>query len=78
MKDFSDKTPESGFEDRTTVIRVLSRWWVLNHQFFDYLTPHPIYHLHSRYPGVRSFKELSDQLVCDLYCQVHNPMQHVQ
>lgn len=59
-----------GFEERAAVVRVLSHWWTLNHRFFDYLTPNPIYHLPSRYPGVRAFRELSDQLVCDLYCQV--------
>ncbi|KAI9561820.1 hypothetical protein GHT06_012781 [Daphnia sinensis] len=58
------------FEERAAVVRVLSHWWTLNHRFFDYLTPNPIYHLPSRYPGVRAFRELSDQLVCDLYCQV--------
>ena len=60
------------FEDRAAVVRVLSHWWTLNHRFFDYQTPHPIYHLFSRYPGIRCFRELSDQLICDLYCQVHN------
>ena len=60
------------FEDRAAVVRVLSHWWTLNHRFFDYQTPHPIYHLFSRYPGIRCFRELYDQLICYLYCQVHN------
>ena len=60
------------FEDRAAVIRVLSHWWTLNHRFFDCLTPHPIYHLFSRYPGIRTFRELSDELICDLYCQVYH------
>ncbi|XP_057376353.1 uncharacterized protein LOC130697467 [Daphnia carinata] len=58
------------FQERAAVVRVLSLWWTLNHRFFDYVTPNPIYHLPTRYPGIRAFRELSDQLVCDLYCQV--------
>ena len=57
-------------EERAIAIRLLSKWWKLNFKYFDILTPWPIYHAHSRYPGVRCFREMSNQLVCDTYCQV--------
>ena len=57
-------------EERATVVRVLSRWWSLNFQHFDSLTPRPIYHTYSKYPGVRCLREVSNHLVFDIYCQV--------
>ena len=51
-------------------VRILSKWWVKNSEFFDYQTPHPLYRDNYGYKGVRQLREVSDNLNFDIYCQV--------